>query len=646
MVPDNPPRRRGHNFDVCPPEVLLSDSLVADKRLVLSRGMRYRLLVLPPVDTMTPPLLRRVKELVEAGLTVLGDPRVKSPSLTDYPRCDAEVVALARELWGACDGKSTTEHAVGAGKVVCGRSVEQVLADMHVPPDFEAQVSETAEPRFIHRTLDDAEVYFVANGDPRPTAALCTFRVQGRRPELWQAETGRIEPVPLYEEVDGQLRMPLWLGPAESVFVVFRAGAPSGDHAVAFTRHGQPVLPLPAPLAPIVVQKATYGVPGDAARTRDVTTAVQQLAERGTRALQVSSMARDGDPAYGTVKTLHIEYTADGQRRVANATDPQTIRLVSRRHAIVVRSASYGVPGDRERTRDVTAKVQQLANDGVCEFRVSRMAEGDAPAHVAAQTLNVEYTLDGVAQSVTATDPETICLIVPAPSPAALSATGDGRLGLIVHQPGRYEVRWSSGRTRAVEVPPIAAPLEVTGPWELTFAAGWGAPERLALPELRSWTGHEDPNVRYYSGTVTYRKTLRVPPELLGHGKRLTLDLGRVLVIAEVKLNGKDIGTLWKPPYRVDVTAAIQAGDNALEIRVTNLWPNRMIGDEQLPEDSERNSEGTLKRWPTWLQDNGPSPTGRHTFTSWRLWKKDAPLLESGLLGPVRIETAATVNIE
>jgi hypothetical protein len=163
---------------------------------------------------------------------------------------------------------------------------------------------------------------------------------------------------------------------------------------------------------------------------------------------------------------------------------------------------------------------------------------------------------------------------------------------------------------------------------------------------LKSWSQHDNPGIRYYSGVATYRKTFGVPPEMLGQNKRPYLDLGGVAVIAEVKLNGRDLGVLWKPPYRVDVTAAIQPGGNAVEIRVINLWPNRMIGDEQLPEDSERNPDGTLKRWPSWLQDDQLSPSGRYTFTSWRLWKKDAPLLESGLLGPVRLRVVQQVSVE
>ena len=124
------------------------------------------------------------------------------------------------------------------------------------------------------------------------------------------------------------------------------------------------------------------------------------------------------------------------------------------------------------------------------------------------------------------------------------------------------------------------------------------------------------------------------------------LDLGKVAVMAQVKFNGKILETLWKPPFVVDITDVAKPGTNDLEIRVVNLWPNRLIGDEQLPEDSERNPEGTLKKWPQWLLEGKPSPSGRLTFTSWRLWKKDEPLLESGLLGPVVLRSVHMVPIE
>ncbi len=110
--------------------------------------------------------------------------------------------------------------------------------------------------------------------------------------------------------------------------------------------------------------------------------------------------------------------------------------------------------------------------------------------------------------------------------------------------------------------------------------------------------------------------------------------------MAQVKLNGKDLGITWKPPYRVEVTDAIKPGPNTLEVQAVNLWINRLIGDEQLPEDSERNPNGTLRGWPKWIEEGKPSPTGRFTFTTHRLWKKGDPLAESGLLGPVMLLSA------
>ena len=129
---------------------------------------------------------------------------------------------------------------------------------------------------------------------------------------------------------------------------------------------------------------------------------------------------------------------------------------------------------------------------------------------------------------------------------------------------------------------------------------------------------------------------------------RVVLDLGVVKEIAEVKVNGKNYPALWKPPYQVDITDAVAGEDVAknlidLEIKVTNLWPNRLIGDARLPDDCEwddgKNSKGypLVKAWPNWLLRGEPSPTGRHAFSTCRLWAANEPLLESGLLGPVRI---------
>jgi hypothetical protein len=232
--------------------------------------------------------------------------------------------------------------------------------------------------------------------------------------------------------------------------------------------------------------------------------------------------------------------------------------------------------------------------------------------------------------------------VVPAPAaPVALPA-----IDLVrgeVWQPGAYVIETADGKSRRFEIGALPEPRVIGGPWELRFPPHGGAPEHVTLEELVSWSRHTDLGVKYFSGTAAYGKKISVPREILGENRHVYLDLGKVEVMARVKLNEKDLGVLWKPPYRVEITDAIQAGENTLEISVVNLWPNRMIGDEQLPEDSPRNPDGTLREWPQWLVEGKPSPTGRHTFGTWKLWAKDAPLQESGLLGPVRILIAETI---
>ena len=157
-----------------------------------------------------------------------------------------------------------------------------------------------------------------------------------------------------------------------------------------------------------------------------------------------------------------------------------------------------------------------------------------------------------------------------------------------------------------------------------------------------SWTDHPDEGVKYFSGTASYEKEIEIPAGRLSAGRELWLDLGAVKNFAEVSLNGQDLGILWKPPFRANLTGAAKPGVNKLTVKVTNLWPNRLIGDEQLPPDVQWNGK-QLASWPQWLLDGKPSPTGRLTFTTWHHWYKDDALLPSGLLGPVRLQTAEII---
>ena len=179
---------------------------------------------------------------------------------------------------------------------------------------------------------------------------------------------------------------------------------------------------------------------------------------------------------------------------------------------------------------------------------------------------------------------------------------------------------------------PECLEVEIAGPWHVSFAKGWGAPESIELERLISWTDHPLDGVRYFSGTATYRCNFQSEAA----SGRVVLDLGSIANICEVRLNGVDLGIRWKPPFRFDATAALREGGNSLEVDVVNLWPNRMIGDAKLPEDCLWKGP-RLMEIPEWLLRGEPSPAGHVTFSTWKIWGPDDEPLPSGLLGPVRL---------
>jgi alpha-L-rhamnosidase len=480
MPPDTP----GYNLDGCPPDALFTRVSIRDGEIALPDGKRYRAVVLPDpagempgAGTMTPRLLARIAALVEQGMTVIGPSPNRSPSLANYPVCDVEVRALSLRLWGTLVPTAPIDRRIGQGRVVWGVKPEDVLARNGLVPDFTC--GEANALRYVHRRLaDGSDMYFVANKQDRALTAACTFRVSGRRPEIWHPETGAIAFPAHYDGADNVTRLPLRLEAHEAVFVVFPVDAP-------------------------------------ASRSRVV--------------------AIDSDASLPADLTLW----------------------------------------------EVNGRVQARTTSS-----------------------------------------------------------------------GHFTLHLANGATLPLAVPDLPPLVAVSGPWEVQFAAGWGAPDHVTLPKLTSWSEHEDPGVRYFSGTAVYRGELFVPPAMLADDITPLLDLGQVHVIARVRINGHDLGILWKAPFLADASGALQSGRNLLEIEVTNLWPNRLIGDEQLPADAEWVSADfngitgfgeKLLRWPDWLLKGQQSPTGRRTFATWKLWTAKDKLLPSGLLGPVTLRARRQV---
>ena len=169
--------------------------------------------------------------------------------------------------------------------------------------------------------------------------------------------------------------------------------------------------------------------------------------------------------------------------------------------------------------------------------------------------------------------------------------------------------------TRTIPKPVDTTLASVDGPWTLGFQPDRGAPPSITLEKLASWSDNSDAGVKYFSGNGTYTRTIDASPDWFKPGVRLWIDLGDVKNLATVSVNGKELGTVWHAPYRVDVTSALKPGANQISIRVTNAWVNRLVGDQQ------------------------PDAPKKYTFTVIHPYKANSPLLASGLLGPVRIES-------
>ncbi len=187
-------------------------------------------------------------------------------------------------------------------------------------------------------------------------------------------------------------------------------------------------------------------------------------------------------------------------------------------------------------------------------------------------------------------------------------------LDLQPHQTVFVVFRHPTATTERIIGALVETPLTIlAAPWEISFQPHRGAPTAPQATTLTSWSEAADPGIKYFSGTAAYSTTLQAAPAWFAPGARLWLDLGKVMNLAEVRVNGKDLGIAWKSPFRVDVTSALRPGVNRLQVKVTNLWVNRLIGDQQ------------------------PGAQEKFTLTTQAFYPANAPLLPSGLLGPVRV---------
>ncbi|MBS1854083.1 MAG: alpha-L-arabinofuranosidase [Acidobacteria bacterium] len=639
----------GFSYDLVNADALFHRASVENGRIRLRDGGAYSVLVLPPdLKGASVEVMRKLREIAAQGARIVGPKPEFSPSLRGYPETDAEVRRIAAGMWDS------------------GRIPAKL--EMQTEPDFEysGRRPDTALS-WTHRQLPGADIYFVANRQRRAEDVVATFRVSGRAPEFWNAETGELRQAAVYAPAGDRTRVPLHLEPAGSVFVVFR-DAPARTPARWFSRNGENVVgtetaaaaPPPSPRNTFTME--VWARPDTDLRLLPRESAAGRIDETGKfyaiPAGEGDTRFGQGHASAGLAVGRNGAYVIERSSVSAPAVLVAAMPVSGWTHfAVVYREGKprLYVNGKFVREGLVSGSVvhpgigsPRPAPDTVYHFN-GLDALFRASGRPSPPSNGIAYYFEG-----NMTEPELVDRALSAEEVAQAASRGipvpaepsvpevwrraGGRIEALVWRSGTYAAE--GGSPVNVTVPP---PVTVAGPWSVAFQEGRGAPPSITLPGLVSLRTLSDAGVKYFSGTATYSRTLDVPAAMIGPGKRVYLDLGRVEVVARVRINGTDLGTLWKEPYRIDVTEAVHAGGNALEVRVTDLWTNRLIGDEQLPPE-DRYSTGAehgILQMPEWYSSGRPKPPGgRVTFATWQFYRKDDPLVDSGLLGPVRAVSA------
>ena len=600
----------------------LKDLTVKNGTIYSSVGNSYNVLVLPNSNFIKPETLQKVKELVDGGAKVIGRKPLKSPSLSNYPSCDEVVKTYVDILWTA--------------GLVKDMSIEAFLSEK--APDFSIENNDKTDINFIHRKTDDADIYFIANSRKESREIIARFRVSGKQPEIWNSEKGTIKDLVVFKEnEDGTTTVPIQLGMEEAVFIVFKKPL-NTSHLV--TTKVQLELPKAEPLSNLKIIKAEYGTFLQEGLV-DITDKVNNAINNGKLDFQMSRAFCDCDPAMGYKKEFRMEYQLGESIHQIYAEEREHIAIDAGDEELKVLKAVFGkfkaetkgIP-KHYKTYTITEKIKDLVASGDFNIPVNTQLIENQFVHGNKTTLKITYATDGEERTMIIPEGQILKLSKDTTKPELVYV--DPTIKWVTPYPGKITYKTAVDETKSAEVKSVPKPIELSGTWELYFPPNLGALEKTTFDRLISWTDADEEGIQHFSGTASYKKEFELPDDFLNPDKQLELDLGSVAVIAEVIINGKNAGILWKAPFRINISDFVKEGTNHIEVKITNLWPNRLIGDESLPLDFERKGV-KMKRLPNWLFQNTERPSKRITFPSWNHYEKDDTLLTSGLLGPVKI---------
>lgn len=656
----NPSPPEGYDYDLIHAETILKNVRIQDGKILLPHGMKYGLLVLQDFKGLTLPLLQKLQQLVIEGMIMVGKKPEYALGLQQYK--GNQFKTIADSLWGS--GEAIQKN-VGKGQVFWGTSLATFLANLRIKPAFQfTSHSGDAPVLFTHRRTGEADIFFISNQRRTFEDLVGVFRVKNKQPEKWDPATGQTILMSLYDVAEDEIRVPFRLEPYGSLFILFRTPA-AGQRLLTVKKGNEVALTTkPFPVHP----RTLYH------EVRDNFT-ITLWAKPEMNIMTRSSIHM------GNVKHLYTEFYAiypSGGRQLYGEKHATCGLAIGRNGVAVWENEDYPVMVlVAETALKGWSHVTLVYQDGVPSIYVNekKIASGKKSVAVVHPGLGEAYLQEGASfYDGDMTAPrlfkevltfDQIRRLADYKPPYEMSLppveimSHQHKPAFLFWQNGHYNIEEQSGKSRQFSITGIQHPLLLNNGWEVQFPPHSGAPISIILQDLISLHRHPEAGVRYFSGTATYKKKIFLQQGIFAEGRRLFLHLGRVEVVAQVIVNGRDLGILWKRPYMTDISDVVKAGWNNLQIQVTNLWPNRLIGDEQLPDPYRFTFDGSsglehllgsgfekiigkpIERLPDWYLKGEPKPyDGRIAFTTWKHYAKDDPLVESGLTGPVTIQSA------
>ena len=655
-LPSPPPE--GYEYDLINAEILEEKGDVKDGMLTLTTGMKYRVLVLPDETYMSLKLLKKLKVLVEKGLVLIGKKPKSMPGLGAMNPVDLkEFNAYAQYLWGVTSVPQGFK-TVNSGRVEYVKSVEEVLNELSIAPDFTFKSAKPDAPiRYIHRKTDEEDVYFVCNQRRQKEGVLADFRIADMQPEIWDPATGKMYTPAAYTSTEGRTQVHLELEPYGSVFVVFRKP-----------------LNVKKTISKVLYGKKTVLNTKPNSENRKLYMELVNDFSFSLWAKPEYDIMLTPDGLFEGVKhpwtDFYTLYPAPGSSLYGN--NHATAGITIGRNGIAIWENENGTPifntsvvaaisgwnhvvvVYKNGAPHIYLNGKKLGN-GPKQFRNVHPVADQAFLKEGASYYNGDYkdyqvfdhALEDAAIALQFMSQET----AKEPEIEAAAIFEDQ---ILLQKKGKFQLINNKGGAKTLKVKKLQKPLILNDSWTVNFQKERGAPASVTLDTLMSLTQHPTEGVKYFSGTAVYQKSFEIEKMA---DKRYFLDLGEVEVVAEVELNGKSLGILWKRPYKIDLTEELQTGQNNLSVKVTNQWVNRLIGDEQQPAVDEYTSKvtgspfdalgvGAIVELPEWYKNGEPKPdNGRVTFSTWKHYDKNSPLLNAGLIGPVVIYEALAVTI-